>query len=171
VVLSYLASREVPLRDRKYQGKSFKKHILYWGLDLQKLAPGLDSIECFSQEADCLGDKETLERQIREITEIAVLALQGALLSQFNVESRQTTRKEERHTRYLTFLYSNTFLLGRREKESVKAAPRRPTNLQRTKRLTSSAKRIARSSQHWQICREADYHNVLYLTTPQNSKL
>jgi hypothetical protein len=59
-------------------------------------------VEFFSREGKRLGDKRSLERQIHEITGIAVPALQGTSLSQFGVderlswvENRQTTRKED----------------------------------------------------------------------------
>jgi hypothetical protein len=72
------------------------------GWTLQELlAPG--SVEFFSREGKRLGDKRSLERQIHEITGIAVPALQGTPLSQFGVderlswaENRQTTRKEDK---------------------------------------------------------------------------
>ena len=61
------------------------------------------SVEFFSREGHRLGDKRTLERQVHEITGIAVSALQGTPLSQFGVderlswaENRQTTRKEDK---------------------------------------------------------------------------
>ena len=71
------------------------------GWTLQELlAPNL--VEFFSREGDRLGGKTTLERQVHEITGIAVSALRGAPLSQFSVnerllwaENRQTTRKED----------------------------------------------------------------------------
>jgi hypothetical protein len=71
------------------------------GWTLQELlAPG--SVEFFSQECKLLGDKRSLERQIYEITGIAVLALQGTTLSQFSVderlswvENRQTKLEED----------------------------------------------------------------------------
>ena len=72
------------------------------GWTLQELlAPS--SIEFFSQEGKRLGDKKTLERQIHEITGIAIAAIRGAPLSQFGVEerllwaeNRQTTREEDK---------------------------------------------------------------------------
>jgi len=72
------------------------------GWTLQELlAPG--SVEFFSQEGNRLGDKRSLERQIHEITGIAVPALRGTPLSQFGVDerfswavNRQTTRKEDK---------------------------------------------------------------------------
>jgi hypothetical protein len=67
------------------------------------LAPGPALIEFFSREGNRLGDKGTLERQIHEITGIAISALRGAPLSQFSIEDRfswangrQTTREEDK---------------------------------------------------------------------------
>jgi hypothetical protein len=55
------------------------------GWTLQELlAPS--PVDFFSQRGKRLGDKRTLERQVHEITEIAVLALQGTPLSQFGVD-------------------------------------------------------------------------------------
>jgi hypothetical protein len=68
------------------------------GWTLQELlAPGL--VEFFSQEGNRLGDKRSLERQIHEITRIAVPALQGTPLSQFGVDERFSWA-EIRHTKY-----------------------------------------------------------------------
>jgi hypothetical protein len=72
------------------------------GWTLQEfLAPRL--VEFFSREGKRLGDKRSLERQVHEITGIAVSALQGASLSQFGIderlswaENRQTTQKEDK---------------------------------------------------------------------------
>jgi hypothetical protein len=71
------------------------------GWTLQELlAPA--SVEFFSQEGKRLGDKKSLERQVHEITGIALEALQGSSLSCFSVaerfswaEKRETTRKED----------------------------------------------------------------------------
>jgi hypothetical protein len=72
------------------------------GWTLQELlAP--DLVEFFSREGNRLGDKRSLERQIREITGVDISALQGTPLSQFGVderlswaENRQTTRREDK---------------------------------------------------------------------------
>ena len=72
------------------------------GWTLQELiAPA--SVEFFSREGKRLGDKKSLERQIHEITGIAVQALQGSPLSDFSVaermswaEKRETKRKEDK---------------------------------------------------------------------------
>jgi len=66
------------------------------GWTLQELiAPAL--VEFFSKDQELLGDKRSLERQIHDITGIAVLALRGAPLSQFDVEERLSWA-EDRHT-------------------------------------------------------------------------
>ncbi|KAH6663641.1 heterokaryon incompatibility protein-domain-containing protein [Halenospora varia] len=57
------------------------------GWTLQELiAPTL--VEFFSKDQEFLGDKKKLERQIHEITGIAVSALRGAPLSQFDIRDR-----------------------------------------------------------------------------------
>lgn len=71
------------------------------GWTLQELiAPA--SVEFFTKEGQQLGDKTSLERQIHEITGIALPALQRTPLAQFEVEERfkwaekrQTTREED----------------------------------------------------------------------------
>ena len=71
------------------------------GWTLQELiAPA--SVEFFTRERKRLGDKRSLEQQIHKITGIAIPALQGAPLSQFEIderltwaETRQTTREED----------------------------------------------------------------------------
>ena len=71
------------------------------GWTLQELlAPA--SVEFFSKEGEWLGNKQSLKRQIHEITGISLLALQGVSLSQFSVDerfkwaqNRKTTRKED----------------------------------------------------------------------------
>jgi tetratricopeptide (TPR) repeat protein len=72
------------------------------GWTLQELiAPR--SVEFFSQEGERLGDKNSLEKQLHEITGIAIQALQGRPLSELSVaeriswaEQRQTTRGEDK---------------------------------------------------------------------------
>jgi len=67
------------------------------GWTLQELlAPS--SVEFFSQEQKRLGNKRSLRQQIHEITGIPNSALQGAPLSQFNVNKRLSW-KEGRHTK------------------------------------------------------------------------
>ncbi|OCT55076.1 Pfs, NB-ARC and Ankyrin domain protein [Cladophialophora carrionii] len=72
------------------------------GWTLQELlAPA--SVEFFSQEEERLGNKETLEQQIHEVTGIPIAALRGASLSKYSVEerlrwaaNRNTTKKEDK---------------------------------------------------------------------------
>ncbi|KAF7523150.1 hypothetical protein G7054_g11871 [Neopestalotiopsis clavispora] len=71
------------------------------GWTLQELiAPPL--VEFFTKEGEKLGDKTALKQQIHEITGIALPALQGTRLSDFDVEerfkwanTRETTKKED----------------------------------------------------------------------------
>ena len=72
------------------------------GWTLQELiAPA--SVEFFCSNGNRLGDKISLERQLHEITGIAVLALQGIRLSTFSInermiwaENRETKREEDK---------------------------------------------------------------------------
>jgi hypothetical protein len=61
-----------------------------------------ESVEFFTKEGRRLGDKRSLEQQLHEITGIAVPALWGSALDQFDVdewfkwvETRQTTHEED----------------------------------------------------------------------------
>lgn len=71
------------------------------GWTLQELlAPA--SVEFFTKEGRRLGDKRSLEQQIHELTGIAVPALRGSALAQFDIEERfkwaqrrQTTYEED----------------------------------------------------------------------------
>src|SRR6266699_2203712 len=71
------------------------------GWTLQELLAPV-SVEFFTREGGRLGDKRSLERQIHEITGVAIPALRGAPLSRFGVDerlkwaaTRQTTREED----------------------------------------------------------------------------
>jgi hypothetical protein len=81
---------------------SFRKSRWFTrGWTLQELvAPAL--VEFYSQEGEQLGNKESLERHIHEVTGIPVKALRGSPLSDFSVtermlwaKNRETTRKED----------------------------------------------------------------------------
>ncbi len=72
------------------------------GWTLQELlAPA--SVEFFTTDGQRLGDKRSLEQHIHEITGIAVPALRGSALAQFDIEERfkwaedyrQTTHEED----------------------------------------------------------------------------
>ncbi|KAF1814099.1 hypothetical protein P152DRAFT_465803 [Eremomyces bilateralis CBS 781.70] len=72
------------------------------GWTLQELiAP--TSVEFFSSEGQHLGDKQSLERQLHEITKIKIEALQGHGLSEFSIDerfswadNRETKREEDK---------------------------------------------------------------------------
>ena len=72
------------------------------GWTLQELiAP--PSVEFFSSEGKRLGDKKSLERQVHEVTGLAVQALQGTALFEFSIaermswaEKRDTKREEDK---------------------------------------------------------------------------
>ena len=107
----YVYLSDVSTRKRKAsdQFSEYTWESAFWssrwftrGWTLQELlAPG--SVEFFSREGRRLGDKRTLEQQIHKITGIAIPALRGSPLSQFDVderlswaENRQTTREEDK---------------------------------------------------------------------------
>lgn len=79
-----------------------RSHWFTRGWTLQELiAPS--SVEFFDLHGQRLGDKKSLERQISEITGIAISALQGTPLSTFTqsekmswTQNRQTKREEDR---------------------------------------------------------------------------
>jgi hypothetical protein len=98
----YLADVSIDESSEVTLGSDFVKSRWFTrGWTLQELlAPAL--VEFFSLEGKQLGDKKSLERQIHEITGIAVEALQGSPLSNFTVDERMswaakrnTTRKED----------------------------------------------------------------------------
>jgi Heterokaryon incompatibility protein (HET) len=86
-------SQSAPLRKSKWFTR---------GWTLQELiAP--PSVEFFSLEGRRLGDKRSMEKEVHEITEIAVQALRGDPLSDFSVTDRmswaakrETTREEDK---------------------------------------------------------------------------
>ncbi|KAJ3488172.1 hypothetical protein NLG97_g6245 [Lecanicillium saksenae] len=68
------------------------------GWTLQELiAPKL--VEFYSQEGAFLGDKSSLESTIRDVTDIPVTALRGAVLSEFTVAERESWVRN-RETKY-----------------------------------------------------------------------
>ncbi|RYP24412.1 hypothetical protein DL767_008620 [Monosporascus sp. MG133] len=91
-----------------------------WKLDLRKsrwfirgwtlqelIAPS--SVEFFSAEGQRLGDKNSLEQILHEITRIAIGALRGRALSEFNVDERMSWSQERETKREEDRAYS---LLG-----------------------------------------------------------
>jgi hypothetical protein len=87
----YLLDLSTAKRDRSSRSQwesSFSQSRWFSrGWTLQELLAPL-SVEFFSREGKRLGDKNTLELQIQQITGIEVQALQGCPLSQFSVKER-----------------------------------------------------------------------------------
>jgi hypothetical protein len=89
-------------RDTDWHSDFSKSRWFTRGWTLQELlAPR--TVEFYSQDQVLLGDKRALIHQLREITQIALEALQGCDLSYFTVEERfkwgakrQTTEEEDR---------------------------------------------------------------------------
>ncbi|CZR68414.1 related to WD40-repeat protein (notchless protein) [Phialocephala subalpina] len=108
VYLSDVSTRKRKASDRlsehTWESAFWSSRWFTRGWTLQELlAPGPDSVEFFSREGDCLGDKRTLEQQIHKITGITITALRGTPLSQFDVDdrflwagNRQTTHEEDK---------------------------------------------------------------------------
>jgi hypothetical protein len=105
VYLSDLSTTDLPQNDDESElpwEPAFRASRWFTrGWTLQELlAP--ESVEFFTREGKRLGDKRSLEKQIHEVTQIAIPALRGMPLSQFEVnerfkwaETRQTTREED----------------------------------------------------------------------------
>ncbi|KAK0710685.1 beta transducin-like protein HET-E4s [Lasiosphaeris hirsuta] len=75
------------------------------GWTLQELiAP--TSVEFFSREEVCLGNRTTLERAIHDVTEIPLEILRGGLLSDFSVHDRMTWIEKRTTTREEDMAYS-----------------------------------------------------------------
>jgi hypothetical protein len=91
----------VPRHQSTWEASFRKSRWFTRGWTLQELiAPA--SVEFFSLERRRLGDKESLEQQIHEITRIPVEALRGGPLEDFSVQDRrawmvgrQTTQEED----------------------------------------------------------------------------
>ena len=81
------------------------------GWTLQELlAPA--SVQFFSRDGMLLGDKESLQQQIHEITGIAIPALQGEPLDGFNIEERFTWAERRQTTREEDWAYSLLGIFG-----------------------------------------------------------
>jgi ankyrin repeat protein len=85
---------------RRWKSAFKKSRWFTRGWTLQELiAPG--SVEFFSREETCLGNKQSLEQTVHEITGIAIEALRGSPLSQFSNDERlswaanRETKREE----------------------------------------------------------------------------
>lgn len=81
------------------------------GWTLQELlAPS--SVNFFSQEGHLLGDKRSIEHVIHEITEIAIPALRGTSLDDFDTEERLSWTKNRRTTHKEDKAYSLLGIFG-----------------------------------------------------------
>lgn len=86
---------------RRWKSAFKKSRWFTRGWTLQELlAP--ESVEFFSMDGQRLGDKQSLEETLHDITGIAIKALRGSRMCQFSVhermlwaEKRQTTREED----------------------------------------------------------------------------
>jgi hypothetical protein len=106
VYLSDVSTRKRKARDSSTEcpwGSAFRASKWFTrGWTLQELiAPA--SVEFFSKEGELLGNKQSLERQICEITGIPIKALRGGTLPDFSVTermswaaSRETYRQEDK---------------------------------------------------------------------------
>src|SRR5690349_4421039 len=92
---------DAPLHQSTWEATFRKSRWFTRGWTLQELiAPA--SVEFFSSEDQWLGDKNSLEQQVHEITGIPVEALQGDTLDHFSVarrmewmKGRQTLQEED----------------------------------------------------------------------------
>jgi hypothetical protein len=108
VYLSDVSVHDFDQADRLWKSAFLQSRWFSRGWTLQELiAPA--SVEFFSQEGERLGDKKSLEKEITEITEINVLALQGNPLSNFSIADRMSWAAKRMTTRDEDKAY---FLLG-----------------------------------------------------------
>ena len=123
------------------------------GWTLQELlAPKV--VEFFSAEGDRLGDKQTLEQNVHDVTGIPVRALRGALLSDFSIDERMRWAKKRQTTRpedgaYCLLGIFNVFMVplyGERENalirlrnEIEKADPSQKEDIAERLRISSAA--------------------------------
>ncbi|KFY30276.1 hypothetical protein V494_08201 [Pseudogymnoascus sp. VKM F-4513 (FW-928)] len=81
------------------------------GWTLQELIAPL-SVEFFGSDGKRLGDKKSLERQLHEITGIAVLALQGTAITSFSIKERMSWAKSRETKRAEDKAYSLLGIFG-----------------------------------------------------------
>ena len=109
VYLSDVSIRKRKRRDENMQNtweQAFRKSKWFTrGWTLQELlAPS--SVEFFTREGKRLGDKQSLEQQIHEITGIPISALRGSALSQFGADQKLDWAKNRKTTREEDWAYS-----------------------------------------------------------------
>jgi hypothetical protein len=112
VYLSDVSIREKRKRDESLRNtweralRESKWFTRGWTLQ-ELLAPTY--VEFFSKEGSRLGDKQSLEQEIQEITGIPISALRGSVLSHFSAEQKFNWAKHRKTTREEDWVYS---LLG-----------------------------------------------------------
>jgi hypothetical protein len=109
VYLSDVSTKKRKLGDEEPQNtweQVFRKSRWFsMGWTLQELlAPA--SVEFFCERGNRLGDKQSLEQLVHEITEIPILALRGSTLSHFSAEQKLGWAKSRRTTREEDWAYS-----------------------------------------------------------------
>jgi hypothetical protein len=154
VFLSDVPRTDVDITDQSYQQpweSAFRTSRWFTrGWTLQELL-GPQSVEFFSQEGERIGDKRTLEQQVHEITGIAVPALRGAPLPQFDIEDRlswaedrQTTREEDKaYSLFGVFDIQIPLLYGEGGKKALK-------------RLQEEINKPLRDKAFKRLCKEGD---------------
>lgn len=107
----YLSDVPVPVDNNEPHSAFQRSRWFTRGWTLQELlAPGV--VEFFSEDQKYLGDKESLERHICEITGIPSRALRGASLAEFNVTERMAWAKTRQTTREEDMAYSLLGIFG-----------------------------------------------------------
>ena len=141
------------------------------GWTLQELlAPS--SVEFFSREGCPLGDKQSLEQKVHEITGIQVSALLGSPLSQFSVDerfkwaqNRDTTRREDWAYSLLGIFDITMPLIYGEGREKAVFRLRKEIN---ERELVDTEKSRDREALQDKVDKECLQH--LYLTDPRNDK-
>jgi hypothetical protein len=107
----YVYLSDVSARGSEWESAFRESRWFTRGWTLQELiAPR--SVEFFSGEGERLGDKNSLDQQVREITGIPVDALQGRPLSSFSVEMRISWAKKRETKREEDKAYSLMGIFG-----------------------------------------------------------
>jgi hypothetical protein len=102
---------DAPIHQSTWEASFRKSRWFTRGWTLQELiAPA--SIDFFSSEHQRLGDKESLEQQLHEITGIPVEALQGIALENFSIKARKTWMVGRQTTQEEDMAYSLIGIFG-----------------------------------------------------------
>jgi hypothetical protein len=96
---------------RRWEPAFRKSRWFTRGWTLQELL-GPASVAFYSREGDLLGEKQSLEDTIHEITQIPIEALQGTLLSDFSVTERFSWTRHRHTTREEDAVYCLLGIMG-----------------------------------------------------------